>query len=361
MLHRTEILDWLREDRDERLAELWRRADETRRRHVGDAVHLRGLVELSNHCVRRCTYCGLRAGNNGINRYRLTADQILECAHQAVRLGYGTVVLQSGEDLELTAGWIADLVRRIKDETTLAVTLSLGERSPTELALWKDAGADRYLLRFETSNPDLFRAIHPPRLGQPFSRPELLRIIRALGYEVGSGIMIGIPGQSHDDLADDLRLMQELDLDMIGVGPYLPHPETPLGRHAERFLLPGGEQVPNDERMAYKIIALVRLLRPRANIPSTTALATINPVYGRELGLQRGANVIMPNLTPVEYRESYQIYPNKACIRDTASACHQCVHLRIRRIGRTLGSGRGDSPNHRRRTASPSAIRKEPS
>jgi biotin synthase len=359
MLDRTKILDWLREDRDERLAELWCRADETRRRHVGDAVHLRGLVELSNHCVRQCTYCGLRAGNREIVRYRLTADQILDCAHQAVRLGYGTVVLQSGEDLELTAGWIADVVRRIRDETSLAVTLSLGERSPAELALWKDAGADRYLLRFETSNPRLFKAIHPPRSGQPFSRPELLRIVRLLGYEVGSGIMIGIPGQSHDDLADDLRLMQNLDLDMIGVGPYLPHPETPLGRHAKRFRLPGGGQVPNDERTTYKIIALVRLLRPRANIPSTTALATINPVNGRELGLQRGANVIMPNITPVEYRESYQIYPDKTCIRDTASACHQCVQLRIRRIGRTPGSGRGDSPNHRQRHAALSVLNME--
>lgn len=358
-MQRHEILRWLNETDPARLDELFARADSVRREYVGDAVHLRGLVEFSNHCVRACTYCGLRAGNRDVERYRLDAGQVLDCARQAVGLGYGTLVLQSGEDLGVTADWVADVVRQVKAETALAVTLSLGERDPAEYALWKEAGADRYLLRFETSNPRLFRALHPPRRGQPNSRPELLVMLRRIGYEIGSGVMIGVPGQSWDDLADDLLLMRELDLDMIGVGPYLAHPDTPLGRESARWALPPDAQVPADERTTYKVIALARLLCPRANIPSTTALATINPVNGRELGLKRGANVIMPNVTPLDYRAAYAIYPNKACIRDKAEACHHCVNWRITAIGRTVGAGRGDSPNLGRREPTTS-LAKEP-
>lgn len=346
-MERAEILAWLTENDPARLDDLFHRADTARRDHVGDAVHLRGLVEFSNHCVRNCAYCGLRASNRGVDRYRLTTDQIIACAAQAVALGYGTLVLQSGEDLAVSADAMAGVVRRIKQETPLAVTLSLGERGPDEYAQWKEAGADRYLLRFETSSPRLFQSLHPRRRGQPFGRVELLCILRRLGYEVGSGVMIGVPGQSWDDLTEDLLLMRELDLDMIG-GPYLAHPDTPLGRHPERWRLPEDEQVPADERTTYKVISLARLLCPRANIPSTTSLATINPVNGRELGLRRGANVIMPNVTPLEFRPAYSIYPNKACIGDGAETCHHCVHWRIAALGRTVGAGRGDSPNRRR-------------
>jgi len=314
-------------------------------------VHLRGLIELSNCCVRLCTYCGLRAANQRLTRYRMNEAEVMACVGEAVGFGYGTVVLQAGEDPGLTREGVAQLVRRIKTETRLAVTLSLGEREVEELAAWREAGADRYLLRFETSNRELFDRIHPPRPGQRSNRIELLRTLRQLGYEVGSGVMIGIPGQTYDDLARDVEMFRTLDLDMIGVGPFLMHPETPLGKAAGTPRVPAtlasatSEQVPGTELMTYKMIALARLACPRANIPSTTALATLNTANGRELGLVRGANVIMPNLTPPQYRIHYEIYPNKACIRETAGMCHRCVEARIRSLGRTTGGGRGDSPN----------------
>ncbi len=349
-MHRSEILSWLRETDPTRLAELWRRADDTRQRHVGGEVHLRGLVEVSNHCVRLCAYCGLRAPNAAIERYRMTDDEILACARQAVAFGYGTVVLQSGEDPGITREGMATLVGRIKAETPLAVTLSLGERPDEDFAAWRAAGADRYLLRFETSNRVLYDRLHPPRPGTVSDRVAMLGRLRQLGYEVGSGVMIGIPGQSYADLADDLELFAPLDLDMIGVGPFLVHPDTPLGDPEFRPVALDAEQVPPSELMTYKVIALARLVCPRANIPSTTALATLNRAQGRELGLVRGANVIMPNLTPPKYRVLYQIYPDKACLLETAEGCHTCLRTRIESLGRDVGKGRGDSPNWKENT-----------
>jgi biotin synthase len=342
-----EILSWLREVHPGRLAELWQRADQTRQQYVGGDVHLRGLVEISNYCIRLCGYCGLRAPNTELKRYRMTHAEILECVRKAVAFRYGTVVIQAGEDPGIEADWMAEVVRQIKRETPLAVTLSLGERNDEELALWRAAGADRYLLRFETSNAQLYNRIHPSRPNQRSDRIAMLRRLRELGYEVGSGVMIGIPGQSYEDLADDIALFGELSLDMIGVGPYLPHPATPLGDPDNPPLLPSDTQVPNNEGMTYKVIALTRLTCPRANIPSTTALATLNLSQGRELGLVRGANVIMPNLTPPQYRVLYEIYPSKACIRETGEQCHVCVTARIENLGRGIGQGRGDSPSYR--------------
>ncbi|HWI58192.1 MAG TPA: [FeFe] hydrogenase H-cluster radical SAM maturase HydE, partial [Bacillota bacterium] len=292
-LDHTEILTWLREGNPQQLETLWRLANETRRAQVGDAVHLRGLVEISNHCVRQCAYCGLRAGNRPLPRYRMEADEIFAAAQQALQFGYGTVVLQAGEDYGLSAEWMAGVVRRIKTETPLAVTLSLGERSEAELLAWRQAGADRYLLRFETSDRTLFDTIHPGLCGQTADRIAILRRLRELGYEVGSGIMVGLPGQTYDSVARDIALFRELDLDMIGIGPFIAHPDTPLGNGSVAPAPVNGEQVPNTELMVYKAVALTRLVRPDANIPSTTALATINKRNGRELGLQRGANVFM--------------------------------------------------------------------
>jgi len=345
-----EILNWLRENDAARLAELWRLADETRRRHVGDAVHLRGLVEFSNVCARQCAYCGLRAGRAGLDRYRMTAEEILACAHEAVRLGYGTVVLQSGEDPSCSADWLAGVIRRIKSETALAVTLSVGERSDSDLAAWKDAGADRYLLRFETSNAELFRAIHPPLDPSRPDRFETLGTLKLLGYETGSGVMAGIPGQTYDDLARSIARFAELDLDMIGCGPFIAHPDTPLARRAARLAAPEGEQVPATETMAYKVIALARQVCPDTNIPSTTAVATLAGEDGRDLGLARGANVVMPNLTPATYRARYEIYPAKAGVQQDGDY-HEAIRRRILAMGREVGRGRGDSPNHRPATA----------
>lgn len=335
----AEILAWLRETGPARLAELYAAADRTRREHVGDAVHLRGLVEISNCCVRECGYCGLRAPNRNVRRYRMGADEILACARDAAALGYGTVVLQAGEDYGIRAAWMAALIRRIKEETRLAVTLSLGERSEEDLALWRAAGADRYLLRFETSDRELYDWIHPPRRGRVSDRIALLRRIAALGYEAGSGIMIGIPGQTYASIARDIEIFRALDLDMIGVGPYIPHPRTPLGTGEWRREV--AEQAPPAEEMVYKVIALTRLVCPQANIPATTALATVNTRNGRELGLRRGANVVMPNMTPPAYRRYYEIYPNKACIAEQPGDCSGCLRGRIRAIGRIAGSGPG--------------------
>ncbi len=349
-LSHAEIVAWLRQTDPERIASLWARADAVRQAAVGDEVHLRGLVEFTNHCARNCHYCGLRAANRAVHRYRLSADEILACAHQAVAFGYGTLVLQSGEDPGTGAEWLADVVRRVKAETPLAVTLSVGERTGEELRLWRQAGADRYLLRFETSNARLYAAIHPDRAGRKSDRLAILRQLRDLGYEVGSGAMVGIPGQSFDDVARDIEVYAELDLDMIGIGPFLPHPDTPLGAAGAEMPILTEDQAPNTAEMAYKAIALTRILCPTANIPSTTALATLNPAMGRELGLRRGANVVMPNLTPPQVRKEYIIYPGKACATENAEHCSECMSLRIASIGRRVGTGRGDSLAHRERT-----------
>jgi biotin synthase len=340
-LTHEEILAWLTETDPVRLEELWRMADATRAANVGDEVHLRGLIEISNHCVRQCGYCGLRAGNRELDRYRMTEDEIVACAQEAVLYGYGTVVLQAGEDYGLKTDWVSNVVRRIKAETGLAVTLSLGERREDELRAWREAGADRYLLRFETSDDDLYRLIHPNLPGRESDRLAMLRMLRELGYEIGSGVMVGIPGQTYDTLASDIELFRDLDIDMIGIGPYISHPATPLGDGAWAPVEPLPDQVPNTELMVYKAVALTRLVCPQSNIPSTTALATINKASGRERGLQRGANIVMPNVTPRKYRAMYEIYPAKACIDETAAECRFCLLGRIESIGRHPGSGPG--------------------
>jgi biotin synthase len=342
MMKRDEILHWLCEEDERRLEALWQLADTVRRENVGDEVHLRGLIEISNHCIRQCGYCGLRLGNKELERYRMSEGEIMACVGEAERYGYGTVVLQSGEDYGIETKWFANLIRRIKRETQLAVTLSLGERSDEDLETWHKAGADRYLLRFETSDEALYHLIHPSLPERKSNRLAILKILKKLGYETGSGIMIGIPGQTYASLARDIALFYKFDLDMIGVGPYISHPHTPLGQGDWKRMISKGEQVPNTEEMTYKVIALARMGCPEANIPSTTALATINGESGRELGLMRGANVVMPNLTPLKYRVKYEIYPSKACTTEIPSDCHSCLHHRIQSIGRRVGAGRGD-------------------
>lgn len=341
VLDRDAVLAWLRVEDPEVLEGLWARADAVRRAHVGDAVHLRGLVEVSNHCVRQCTYCGIRAGNHGLTRYRMSADEVVACARRVADLGYGTIVLQAGEDFGLTGPWVADVVARIRASTPLAVTLSLGERLPDELRAWREAGADRYLLRFETSDAALFDRIHPPRHGQSVARWDLLGLLHDMGYEVGSGVMVGIPGQTWDSLADDVMRFAGLDLDMIGVGPYIPHPDTPLAA----VVGDGPDQVPADATTACKVVALARLVRPDANIPATTALGTIDRAHGRELGLRRGANILMPNLTPDRYKACYEIYPDKAALGDPGEDLPGTVRELLRRLGRPVGAGPGGRGN----------------
>jgi biotin synthase len=340
-LNKVDLLGWLRESRVSRLRELYEWADTVRKEHVGDAVHLRGLIEVSSYCARQCMYCGLRQGNRGLPRYRMAREEILDCAREAERLGYGTVVMQAGEDDLLTVEWIAEIVGWIKRETALAITLSLGERQYDELRMWRAAGADRYLLRFETSDEKLFRVIHPQRFPGTPDRLTLLRQLKSLGYEAGGGVMVGIPGQSFESLAEDILTFRALDLDMIGIGPYIAHADTPLGSGALHPPIALSEQAPSSAEMVYKMIALTRIICPDANIPSTTALATIDKVGGRKQGLQSGANVVMPNLTPVKYRRLYQIYPDKACIDEGPADCNQCLRGQIHSLGRFTGEGQG--------------------
>lgn len=345
MDHRL-ILELLRTDDSTRVNGLYAQADQVRRDTVGNEVFLRGLLEISNHCRRNCAYCGMYAGRK-LQRYRMSENEILDGARRAVAFGHGTIVLQAGEDGVLDGKYVAALVTKIRNETDLAVTLSLGEREPEEYELWREAGADRYLLRFETSNPELYRRIHPPGAGLDMeSRLEHLRILRRLGYEVGSGVMVGIPGSTWDDLANDIALFADLDLDMVGIGPYLPHPDTPLVSEAARFPMANRqEQVPNDEDTTCRVVALTRIALPRSNIPATTALSLINRVAGRMHGLARGANIIMPNITPIEYKALYEIYPAKADSIETAEIIHRVIAEQLAALGRSLGVGRGDSRN----------------
>ena len=332
--------------------EIIRRAAETvLLEQCGPQVYLRGLVESSNACSCDCLYCGIRKSNKGVNRYTLSVDQIVACASTCSDLGYGSMVIQSGERsdrkfIDLTV----EALRRIKRETRneaqpdgLGVTLCIGQQSRTTYRRLFDAGAHRYLLRIETTNPDLFASIHPG--DQTFeSRLECLVLLREIGYQVGTGVMIGLPGQTLEDLADDILFYQEHDIDMIGMGPFIPDPETPLGRESCRDI---AERI----RLSLLMIAATRLALRDVNIASTTALQTLDPV-GREKGLRFGANVIMPQVTPPEVRKDYQLYPGKPCLDENALECHSCLGARVAFAGRTIGyDAWGDSAHAVRRKA----------
>lgn len=301
-------------------------ADRVRRAFVGDGVHLRGLIEFSNICRQNCMYCGLRRENDRVERYRLDGDTIVELARKAKGYGYQTVVLQSGEDLYFTAERLAAIVRRLK-ALDLAVTLSVGERSRETYALWRKAGADRYLLRIETTDEAVYERFDP---GMVYAnRVRCLKDLRELGYEVGTGTLVGLPGQSLASLAQDILFFQRLDADMIGIGPLIPNPATPLGK-----------AVPGDFHLTRRMVSLLRLLLPEANIPATTAMETMMP-HGRELILASGANVVMPNVTEGDPRRNYALYPGKVCVADTPAACRHCMGGRIRAMGRYVASDKG--------------------
>ena len=343
-----DIFDWLVEKSGSALQSLWDAADRVRSEVVGDEVYLRGIIELSSYCRRFCAYCGINVLNTSATRYRMNMDEIEHSVEHAVERGYGTVVLQAGEDPVLTRQWVMDVITYIKTNTELAVTLSLGEREADDYRAWHDTGADRYLLKIETSNEKFYQTIHPPWSSLSWkNRRDILSFLKDRGYEIGSGVMIGIPGQTYMDLARDLIVLRDLELDMIGCGPYLPHPETSLGR-AHDEALRSADQVPNNDIMTYKVLALLRLMNSDTNIPATTALASIDSEYGYERGLQRGANVIMPNITPNEYRSHYEIYPGKVCMKEKEMQSAS-IEERIRAIGRAVGVGQGESIRFRKR------------
>lgn len=345
----AELLTWLKETDPSKLKCLFKEADSVRKRHVGDEVHLRGLIEYSNICHRNCTYCGIRIDNKSVIRYRMTQNEVVEAVQKALKLGYGTITLQSGESGDHDIEYLKRIVEYIKSNTSCAITLSVGEMKTSYLRQLRVLGADRFLLRFETSNRTLFDKIHPP--AEPFKtdRIEQLKTLHEIGFEVGSGVMVGIPGQKYEDLVNDILLFEKLDLDMMGIGPYIPHPGTPLG---QEFLngATGENEVPNSMIMTLKMVALTRLHLPGTNLPSTTALETVSTDSGYEEGLNCGANVLMPNLTPYEYRKKYEIYPNKSCSFEHVEVLHDRIITSLEQMGRIPGFGRGDSPNYQDRT-----------
>ena len=311
------------ESREEELAKA---ADEVRHDYVGDGVHLRGLIEFSNICRQNCMYCGLRRDNAKIERYRLRPEEITELARKAKGYGYRTVVLQSGEDMFFSV----DVLRPVLSEIhgmDLAVTLSIGERSYEEYRSLREAGADRFLLRIETTDRELYEKLDP---GMNYrNRLQCLYDLKRLGYEVGTGTLVGLPGQSLRSIAEDILFFQELDADMIGIGPLIPNGDTPLG-----------EAAPGDFRLVRRMVSLVRLLLPTANIPATTAMETLVP-QGREIILASGANVVMPNVTEGDYRRKYALYPGKICVADTPADCRACMSGRIAGMGRFVAEDKG--------------------
>lgn len=321
---KQEIIDILKNnDKNEWLFSL---ADRVRRENVGDEVHLRGLIEFSNICHCFCKYCGLRCENKELDRYRILPDDIVKYAQKAVEMGYKTIVLQSGEDVFYTKEILCDIIRRIK-EFDVALTLSIGERSFEDYKAFRDSGADRYLIRIETTDRALYKKMHPNMSFE--NRVRCLNDLKKLGYEVGTGCLVGLPGQTVESLADDILFFKEINADMIGIGPFIAHPHTPL------------KDMPNGNfTLALKVMALTRILLKNINIPATTAMETLNP-NGRIIALQSGANVVMPNVTTTEYRAKYEIYPNKICINENPSQCYNCIGGKIRSIGRTISKDYG--------------------
>jgi biotin synthase len=329
----------------EDIKKLYQSAYRTKLHYVGNTVYFRGLIELSNLCTKNCYYCGIRKGNTRVERYALEAKEVLALAKWADANGYASIVLQAGErqDKKYTE-YISDLIRKIKKETKnqLGITLSLGEQSAATYKKWFNAGAHRYLLRIETSNPQLYKKLHPA--DHSFSeRVNCLKTLKKLGYQVGTGVMIGLPGQTIADLVKDILFFKKLDIDMIGMGPYIPHADTPL------FHTP--QQLNKKARLelGLKMIAVTRLYLKDINIASTTALQTLHQL-GRELGLQAGANIIMPNMTPLEHRKKYLLYAGKPCLDDDQEHCKKCLKQRIAKLGETIGYGQwGDSPHFKKK------------
>ncbi len=308
---------------------LFEKALEKKTLYYKDTVFMRGLIEFTNYCKQNCNYCGIRGKNSKVDRYRLSKDAILNCCEEGYNLGYRTFVLQGGEDPFFTDEVLVDLIKAIKSGyPDCAITLSVGERSYESYALLKQAGTDRYLLRHETATKALYESLHP---GMSFeNRRECLHNLKELGFQVGAGFMVGLPNQTPSDLVADLRFIKELEPEMVGIGPYIPHDETPLK---------GAKGGTVEETLV--MVALARLLLPKALLPSTTAMGTLDP-KGREKALKAGANVVMPNLSPTDVREKYELYKDKICTGDEAAHCRQCIEGRIKSAGFRVDMGRGD-------------------
>jgi biotin synthase len=302
-------------------AELASSADSVRKEYYGTAVYLRGLIEFTNYCKNNCLYCGIRCGNTKLERYRLTEEQIYSCCETGYELGYRTFVLQGGEDPHYDDEKFCRIISTIRKQyPDCAITLSLGEKSAESYRRFFDAGANRYLLRHETANEEHYGKLHPPQMSLR-NRKECLWTLKKIGYQTGSGFMVGSPFQTTECLIEDLRFLQELQPDMIGIGPFIAHRDTPF------------KDFPNGTlRLTLRLISVLRLMFPNVLLPATTALGTIDP-QGREWGLRCGANVVMPNLSPVDVRKKYELYDNKICTGEEAAECRSCLARRVAHAG----------------------------
>lgn len=328
-LSREEFLLLLEKMSDTDVEYLFQKSSEVKFEHYADTVYMRGLIEFTNYCKQNCAYCGIRADNKKAERYRLSIDEILDICNMGYGLGFRTFVLQGGEDDSYTDDKMTTLIKSIKRTfPDCAITLSIGEKSRDSYQKYFDAGADRYLLRHETASPLLYKKLHPNMSLE--NRMRCLWDLKDIGFQVGAGFMVGLPGQTDNDLVNDLLFLKELKPHMVGIGPFIPHKDTPLGMEI------GGTA---DKTLI--MIALVRLLLPDVLLPSTTALGTIDP-NGREKGLKAGANVVMPNLSPISVRSKYSLYDGKICTDDEAIKCLKCIGQRIKNAGFSVDMSRGD-------------------
>ena len=327
----AELLE-LRQD-EETANRLREEALHLRRQYYENKVFTRGLIEFTNYCKNNCRYCGIRSGNRNVRRYRLSEEDIMECCESGYVLGYRTFVLQGGEDPYYTDEQMAAIIRRIKSRfPDAAVTLSIGEKSYDSYRRFREAGADRYLLRHETADEDLYRALHPQAMSLE-NRKKCLWNLKELGYQVGAGFMVGSPGQTSAHLAKDLVFLQELEPHMVGIGPFIPHHDTIYA-----------EEKAGSVELTLFLLSVIRIMLPQVLLPATTALGTLDPL-GREKGLAAGANVVMPNLSPVKNRKLYELYDNKICTGEEAAECRNCLSHRVRQVGFELVDERGDHPS----------------
>ena len=319
---------WQDSDVVKRLSE---EAVKLRKQYYGNKVFTRGLIEFTNYCRNNCYYCGIRRDNRNIGRYRLDCGEILECCRDGYALGYRTFVLQGGEDPYYTDSRMAEIIREIKKNfPDCAVTLSIGEKSYESYKLFREAGADRYLLRHETADDSLYSSLHPDEMKLE-TRRQCLYDLKKLGYQVGAGFMVGPPGQKLEHLAKDLVFLQELHPQMVGIGPFIPHHDTVYA-----------DKEAGSVELTLFLLSVVRIMLPKVMLPATTALGTMDPV-GREKGLNAGANVVMPNLSPVKNRKMYELYDNKICTGEEAAECRGCLGMRVEAAGYRLVEERGDA------------------
>ncbi|MCX7919659.1 MAG: [FeFe] hydrogenase H-cluster radical SAM maturase HydE [bacterium] len=324
-----DIISLLSLKAESELEALFNFADKVRKEYVGDGILIRGIIEFSNYCRNACCYCGLNRKNSRIKRYRLSKHEILNSVEQVVRAGIKTVVLQSGEDNDLNPDWLSEIIAEIKAKFTIAVTLSVGERSYAEYRLWREAGADRYLLKIETSDPELYQTLHP---GMSFeNRFRCIKQLKQLGYQTGSGNIIGLKGQTLETIANDILFFKQEGLDMIGIGPFISHPGTELAN-----------EINGDALLTLKTIAITRIVTKYPNIPATTALGSLGHDYRIE-GLKSGANVLMLNFTPFPYRKYYEIYPGKRCVEGPVGASGFWMESLANSIGRYIDYSIGDT------------------